>query len=146
MGQIHDLHCSKCGYGIKVWMGIGLMYSQQAVFTGENPSLIHLVNDEEISTKALDLLHSGEKAADNYGHALYACPNDFYLFERFYFKIGNMEPQYPCPYCDKTLEQVTFAKGDLGVTRLQFIKSQQYWQCPKCGNDSMKESFYADWD
>ncbi|WP_057881203.1 hypothetical protein [Companilactobacillus kimchiensis] len=146
MGEIHDLRCEKCGYGIKTWLGIGMMYSPEMIFEGTDPSLVELVDDEQISTSALELVKTGAEINDHYGHALYACTNDFYLFNKFYFKIDEMEPEYPCPYCDNTLKRITFAKGRAGVTRLQFIDDEKFWHCPKCGNDSMNEVSFSNWD
>lgn len=146
MGEIHDLRCNKCGYGIKAWLGIGMMYSPEQVFYGKAPSLKELVADESISNEALSLIKSGQKASDDYGHALYACPDDNYLFERFSFKVGEFEPNYPCPYCDKSLQQVTFAKGNLGTTRLKFVDTNIIWHCPKCKNELLKEISFANWD
>lgn len=145
MGEVHDLHCSKCGYGIKATLGIGMMYSEQVIFHDSEPLLGDLVNEKDIVENALQLVKT-EKVAENYGHRLYACPNDFYLFNRFFFKVGSYEPEYPCPYCQNTLQQVTFAKGDLGTTKLRFVITDKFWQCPKCGNDALTEFAVSNWD
>lgn len=147
MGEKHDLHCTKCGYGIEAWLGIGMMYAPTMVFEGEHPSLVDLVDDADISSQALKLVQDGQVIADNYEHEIYACPDDFYLFTKLYFKVGEYEPQYPCPYDDgKILQRLTFAKGQLGSTRLQFVDSKQFWHCPKCGNDELNEYSFANWD
>lgn len=146
MGKIHNLHCSKCGYGIKAWIGIGMMYAPGMIFEGQDPELVSLVDDTKISTAALKLVKKGKKVSEHYGHAMYSCPNDYYLFNKFYFKVGDMEPAYPCPYCDATLKRVNFAKGKIGSTRLKFVGLDKYWHCPKCGNDSLNEISIANWD
>lgn len=146
MGEIHDLHCNKCGYGIKAMLGIGMMYSPDNVFYRNQPILSELVSDDKISEIALKKIQNGEKPADNYGHRLYACPNDFFLYDKFYFKIGSFEPEYACPYGDGKLQRVDFAKGKLGTTRLKFVGQDKYWQCPRCGNDAMIEASFGNWD
>lgn len=146
MGQRHDLRCSKCGYEIDAMLGIGMLYSPENIFTGQTPLLNELVDDQSTVKDALKRVKLGETIADDYGHALYACPKDFYLFEKFYFKIGSFEPKYHCQYCDTVLEQVTFAKGTAGTTKLKFIGQDKFWQCPRCGNDAMVETAFENWD
>jgi len=147
MGEIHDLHCNKCGYSIKAMLGIGMLYSPEIVFYGENPSLIELVQNQSITDAALEKISTGAKVNDNYGHALYACPNDDYLFNKFYFKVDEMEPEYPCPYCDATLKRVVFSKSKIaGTTKLKFIDSDKFWSCPKCSNDLLTEFSFENWD
>ena len=146
MGQRHDLRCSKCGYEIDALLGIGMMYSKSNIFEGEKPMLTELVDDTEITNSVLKAVVAGEKISDDYGHELYACPEDFYLFDKFYFKVGDMEPEYHCPYCDNQLQRVTFAKGSFGKTRLRFVDQSKFWQCPRCGNDEMMEVNFGNWD
>jgi len=146
MGERHELRCKKCGYGINAVLGIGMLYSKEMVFGGQTPSLGELVQDKSITDTALSKIATGGKVADDYGHYLYACPNDFYLFNKFYFKVDGAEVSYPCPYGDATLKRVTFAKGKTGTTRLQFIDGSGFWHCPKCGNDSLNEVSFGNWD
>lgn len=146
VGEVHDLRCNKCGYGIKAMLGVGMLYSVENIFYRKQPILTDLVDDEKISQKVLKEVASGADISDNYGHELYACPNDFFLYNKFYFKVGEMEPQYPCPYGDGILERLEFAKGKAGTTRLKFVGQDKYWQCPRCGNDSMIEYAFENWD
>ena len=146
MGQTHDLRCSKCGYGIKAMLGIGMLYSSENIFQGDQPILLDLVSDQEQAKKALDQVAAGAKIFENYGHELYACPHDFFLYDKFYFKVGSIEPMYQCPYGDGILERLIFAKGRAGTTRLKFIGQEKYWQCPRCGNDAMIEYAFENWD
>jgi len=146
MGEIHDLRCSKCGYGIKAMVGIGMLYSPEQIFYGPNPALSELVQDKALTKQALTKISAGKRVDDDYGHFIYACPNDFYLFDKFYFKIDDWEPEYPCPYGDGILKRLIFAKGQLGTTRLKFVDDSGYWHCPKCGNDSLNEVSFANWD
>ncbi len=146
MGQSHDLRCSNCGYEINALLGIGMLYSAENVFKGEKPLLTELVGDKEISDSVLKAVASGAEISDNYGHELYACPEDFYLFDKFYFKVGEVEPKYHCPYCDNYLQRVTFAKGTAGKTQLKFVDQNKFWQCPRCGNAEMIEFKFCNWD
>lgn len=146
MGQRHDLRCSKCGYEIDAMLGIGMLYSSENIFMGSEPLLNDLVDEKAIVKTALNTVEAGENISNDYGHSLYACPNDFYLFDKFYFKIGTFEPEYHCQYCNRILEQVTFAKGKAGTTRLKFIGQDKFWQCPRCGNDAMVEIAFGNWD
>ncbi|WP_334352553.1 hypothetical protein [Companilactobacillus sp. HBUAS56257] len=146
MGEMHNLRCSKCGYGIEANTGIGMLYSEENVVKN---FLADLIEDSKITNQAKVLLKEGNRLNENYGHAIYACPNDFYLFNKFYFQLDPTEfvPQYPCPYCQTTLERVTFAKGSLGTTKLKFIKEpKKLWHCPKCGNEELNEISYGNWD
>ena len=149
MGEIHDLHCTKCGYGIKANTGIGMLYSPENVFK-DKQFLLDLVDNPKIVDQTMDLLTKGYEINEDYGHAIYACPNDFYLFDKFYFQLKGtkeFEPQYPCPYCQTTLKRLTFAKGNPRATRLQFVEEPgKYWHCPKCGNDELNEMAFGNWD
>lgn len=146
MGEIHNLRCCKCGYGIEAWLGIGMLYHPDYIFYGSDPSLVELVDNKDISNQALSLLNSGIKPNDSHRHKLYACPNDFYLFSKFYFKIDDFEPKYPCPYCKSVLKQVIFTKGTRGTTRLKFEDNDEIWHCPKCKSELLEEMAFGNWD
>lgn len=148
MGEIHDLRCSKCGYGIKAYLGIGMMYAPHMIFGENDPSLPDLIQDDKITSQALAKIKSGVNAKDNYEHALYACPEDNYLFNKFYFELDDgSKPTYQCPYCQTTLQRVTFAKATGGVTKLKFVENpDSLWNCPHCGNSTLNEVAFANWD
>jgi len=146
VGEMHELRCSDCGYGNKFYLGIGMLYSPERLFYDNRPSLNEVVQNKEITDEALKLIQTGSKVDDDYGQRLYACPNDFYLFDRFYFKIGDMEPEYPCPYGDGILKRVDFSKAGPGTTELKFIDGTGFWKCPRCGNNSMNELSFGNWD
>jgi len=74
------------------------------------------------------------------------CSDSEVLFDKFYFEVGDMEPEYHCPFCDNQLQRVTFAKGSAGKTRLKFVDQSKFWQCPRCGNDEMVEVKFGNWD
>lgn len=146
MGQKHDLRCSKCGYEIDALLGIGMLYSVENIFKSEKPLLPELVGDDKITQQAWVLVNNNAEISEDYGHSLYACPEDFYLFDKFYFQVGDFKPQYHCPYCQNILQRVAFAKGTAGKTRLKFMDHDKYWQCPRCGNDEMIEYSFDNWD
>ena len=58
MGEIHDLHCTKCGYGIKANIGIGMLYSPENVFK-DKQFLLDLVDNPKIVDQTMDLLTKG---------------------------------------------------------------------------------------
>jgi len=146
MGQRHDLRCDKCGYEIDALLGIGMLYAPQNIFKGDQPLLSKLVNDDKITLPVLKSVANGAEISNDYGHELYTCPKDFYLFDKFYFKVGNCQPDYHCPYCETSLQRVTFAKGSALKTRLKFIDQEKFWQCPRCGNAEMTEVNFGNWD
>lgn len=147
MGEIHDLRCNKCGYGIKAMIGIGMLYSSENIFGGTDPLLPELVADKNISEQAFQIIKEGKKISEHYGHELYACPNDDFLFDKFYFKVGDLEPQYTCPYGDGVLQRIRFAKGRPGLLKLEFVDHPELtWHCPRCGNDMMNEVAVGNWD
>jgi len=45
MGEMHDLRCSKCGYGQKFYLGIGMLYSPERIFYDDPPALNKMVQD-----------------------------------------------------------------------------------------------------
>lgn len=148
MGEIHDLRCSKCGYGIKAYLGIGMMYAPEMIFGSKDSSLPDLVQDEDITSQTMEKIRAGITVKENYGHVLYACPQDHYLFNKFFFELADgFEPAYQCPYCQTILQQVTFAKAGPNVTKLKFVeKPDNFWSCPHCGNNTLNEISFANWD
>ena len=170
MGQAYELKCPTCDYHISVTLGIGMMYSPNAVFYGrcddptqnwsiafldgycedDKPLLLNLVKSKKIKNEAFELLSHGA-VPDKYGHELYSCPKCMRLSSRFYFKLlsknVDYEPDYKCSHCKALLQ-----RGEIKIKRdgtADFVNKNHQkteWKCPECGSKKLISEGIIMWD
>lgn len=146
MGKQYKIQCFKCGYSIRLTLGIGMMYSPRSVFCenhiDKKPLLLAMVRSKRIKMEALALLDQGATPAPDYGHEAYICPKCHRLSNRFYFRLlgkdGEYEPDYRCFKC-RTLLKRADMKAESGRFYIVFKEDDQDadWACPNCGNKEM---------
>ena len=158
MGDIFEIKCVACNYGISVTRGVGMAYSPHAVFYGrcddatqnwsiafpdgycekDKPLLLSLVKSKRIKDIAFNLIANGAQPDHEYGHDLYSCPKCNRLANRFYFKLVSpteqYEPDYHCSNCKTLLQRAELKRDENGKREIIYINyHESIWKCPECG-------------
>jgi hypothetical protein len=165
-----------CGYPIKFYEGIGMMYSPHAVFYGrcddptqnwsialpdgycknDKPLLLSLVKSKRVRDKAFELLAKGAKPS-GYGHYMYHCSKCMQFTEKFDFKLVSetetFKPEHRCSKCNTPLCHVRpevfedhCSEGNVGFRFLHKNGSEAKWKCPECGGGRLVTESWGDWD
>ena len=174
MGQMFELKCASCDYGIAYTKGVGMMDSPDAVFYGccedsnptqrwsvafpygfcedGKPRLRSFVKSKRVRDKAFDLLNNGAVPDEEYGYELFVCPKCNRLKSNFFFRLhssdGDFEPDYRCVNCRTTLQRVELnTDDDDRCDTLHITTNQGTWKCPECGCEELKcGSRFIMWD
>lgn len=132
MGIACNLNCGHCSYNQNVFLGIGFNYIHLS-------SILEWYEEKEGRQYIREFINNKETSFECYD-GLYVCQKCCYLLNKVHLHMKSGTQSYTnthtCPRCNTQMPSKPLVD----------INQSDVLDCPDCGQEKLKVSFYMDWD